>query len=111
LDDEDCETEVVIGWDPGGETFFARVWSRELFDRERTNGVPEGDAGLIFWTGVGDRDWNMPDQLIDAIQPYACRHNKRQLREELLADKRLNDGREYWPNAKGDGFEDGSGSC
>lgn len=34
LDDEKRNTEVVIGWDPMMQTFFARVWERSLYDTE-----------------------------------------------------------------------------
>lgn len=96
LDDERRNTEVVIGWDPQMQTFFARAWERSLYDPEAAIGVP--DPGVRFWTGGADRTWTSPDeldQLIEAIQPCACSHDKERLRAELLADQRNNDNREY----------------
>lgn len=93
LDDEKRNTEVVIGWDPNMETFFARVWERSLYDSEVSLGLP--DPGVRFWTGCGDRTWTTSgelDQLIMMIQPYTCSHDSAELREELLADQENNDG-------------------
>jgi len=86
LDNEELGTEVVIGWDPPMETYFARVAER--------NGEE------VFWTGNGDRIYNSPDPLIEMIQPYACWHDKKALIRELRWDKATNDGsRIYsmWP--------------
>jgi hypothetical protein len=95
LDDEARRIEVTIGWDPQQQTFFARIWSRALYDPHRAEEVPEHTAGLLLWTGVGDRVWTVPDTPIEAIQPYACRHDKHQLRAALLTDQRLNSDRSY----------------
>ena len=91
LDDEKKGTEVVIGWDPPMQTFFARVWERSLYDSEVSLGL--SDPGQRFWTGCGDRTWTTAeelDELIAKIQPYACSHDAAELKTELLAD-RLND--------------------
>ena len=76
LDDEKRNTEVVIGWDPHMETFFARVWECSLYDSEAALGLT--DPGVRFWTGCGDRIWTTADeldQLIAMIRPYACSHD------------------------------------
>ena len=93
LDDEKRNTEVVIGWDPNMQTFFARVWERSLYDSEKPLGLP--DPGVRFWTGGEDRRWTTSDeldQLIAMVQPYACSHDLAELRAELLADQENNDG-------------------
>ena len=106
LDDEKRNTQVVIGWDPPMQTFFARVWERELFEIEEPAGTD--DPGVRFWTGCGDRIWTTPaelDELIGMIQPYACSHDAKELRFELLLDQQnqdcdriydLYDGSEGW---------------
>jgi hypothetical protein len=77
LDDEKRGFEVVIGWDPPLESFFARVASG---DRE------------IFWTGNGDKIYRSPEALVEMIQPYACKHDKEDLIRELWLDKANDDG-------------------
>jgi len=93
LDDEKRGTEVVIGWDPPLQTFFARVWERSLYDVEVVREVE--DPGVRFWTGCGDRTWVTVedlDELIALIEPYACPHDRAELREELLLDQANDDG-------------------
>jgi len=92
LDDEARSTEVVIGWDPGAQSFFAQVWDRELGRAQRRAGVASDDAGLLLWTGGFDRIWTTPDELIELIQPYACTHDRERLRRELLTDQANDDG-------------------
>lgn len=93
LDDEKRGTEVVIGWDPPLKTFFARVSERSLYDVEVAREVE--DAGVRFWTGCGDRTWVTTDdldELIVLIEPYACPHDRAELRHELLIDQANDDG-------------------
>ena len=92
LDDERRGTGVVIGWDPGAQSFFVQVWDYKLARTLRKAGVHEDDAGLLLWTGGFDRIWTRPDELIEAIQPYACMHDKERLRQELLTDQEKDDG-------------------
>lgn len=94
LDNETLRTEVVIGWDPGIQSFFARVWDRTLFDQQKASSDID-EPGLQFWTGNGDRSWRHPDKLIELIQPYACSHDAAQLRIELLADQQTDNERSY----------------
>jgi len=77
LDDETRGTEVAIGWDPPMETFFARVADHE---------------GEMFWLGGGDQVYDSPEVLVEMIQPYAGRHDRKQLILELLRDKAAGDG-------------------
>jgi hypothetical protein len=81
------EFEVVIGWDPALETFFAHVLDKKIdgedFEKE------------VFWRGAGERVYREPDELIEAIQPYASRHNRVELARELMKDKRVNSERLY----------------
>ena len=106
LDNEDLRTEVFIGWDVGGQTFFARVWDRNLYQTDLKAGVPEGEAGLHFQTGGYDRIWKTPDRLIEMIQPFACKHNKDRLRQELLADQANDDGDRSYSLCEDDPPED-----
>ncbi|MGH7120581.1 MAG: hypothetical protein ACREFP_16600 [Acetobacteraceae bacterium] len=92
LDDEDRMIQVLIGWDRGMQSFFARMRDRDLFLKEKRPGKPESEAGVRPWTGGFDRIWTTPDPLIEMIQPYACRHHKGRLREELLADQAIDEG-------------------
>lgn len=93
LDDEERDIEVVIGWDPvnGAGTFFARVCDLNV-SREAYKAGHAGyeDAGVVFWTGGFDRIYDVPDELIERIQPYACPHDKEILKRELLKDRREN---------------------
>ena len=83
LDDEAKDTGVVIGWDPGTETFFAQVHNYRL---------PERDSS-VRWTGsVDGRTYDVPDELIKLIQPYAAKHDPQVLRRELMKDKAADDG-------------------
>lgn len=97
LDDERRNTQVVVGWDPNMQTFFARVWERRLYDSEFALGLPE--PGVRFWTGCGDRTWVSGvelDLLITMIRPYTCSHDPAELRRELLTDQENDDGeRDY----------------
>jgi hypothetical protein len=77
LDDPDRDLEIVIGWDPGLETFFAQVKDLTL---------PEGSNHLL-WEGTGFRAHQDPDALIDAIEPYAPPFDRAGLRRELLNDQ------------------------
>ncbi|GGN39789.1 hypothetical protein FHR83_006641 [Actinoplanes campanulatus] len=53
--------EVVVGWDRPLNTFFAQV-----FDVHK----PEDDAEVL-WIGVSLREIHDPQQVIDAVRPYA----------------------------------------
>jgi hypothetical protein len=77
----------VIGWDPPLETFFAYVLDKKIDGEDYEK--------QVFWRGAGDRVYREPDELIEAIQPYACRHSRVELAKELMKDKRLNDERLY----------------
>jgi hypothetical protein len=80
LDDEK-RYEVAIGWDPPMKTFFAQVLDNNI--------KGEDDERMIFWSGGGDRRiYKDPDELIQKIQPYACKHDPELLRRELLKDKK-----------------------
>lgn len=93
LDDEDRNIEVVIGWDPSVPsrpgTFFARVFDHNKARASKSKSESDYDAaGLVFWTGGFDREYDDPDVLITLIQPYAAPHDPRVLRRELLRDQR-----------------------
>ena len=50
---------------------------------------------MRFWTGCGDRTWVTTDdldELIVLIEPYACPHDRAELRQELLIDQASDDG-------------------
>jgi hypothetical protein len=67
LDDEERDIEVVIGWDPGSQSFFARVFDNGAAGRARKQGALEEECervGLVFWTGGFDKIYTEPDQLI-----------------------------------------------
>ena len=98
LDDEDRRTQVVIGWDPPAQSFFARVWVYSRQHEEVAKGVEPSDADVVFWTGGGDCTWSTPaelDALIETVQPYGCPHDKVRLRREPLEDKAKDDERLY----------------
>jgi hypothetical protein len=65
------EFEVVIGWDPPLRTFFVQV-----FDKKNDG---EDFEKLVLWKGAGERVYREPDELIEVIQPYACRHSRVEL--------------------------------
>lgn len=93
LDNEKRGTQVVIGWDPPLQTFFARVWIRSLYDFEVANDIE--DAGVRSWTGCGNRTWSTAEdlhELIGLVEPYACSHDRDELRQELLLDQASDDG-------------------
>jgi hypothetical protein len=95
LDDEERQIEVVIGWDPGAETFFARIYDRNKGIAARKAGATEiemEEAGLVLWTGGFDRIYVEPDLLIAAIRPYAQPFNAEILRDELIQDQASNEG-------------------
>jgi hypothetical protein len=76
-------TGVVIGWDPGMETFFVQVHNYQLPERE----------SIVLWTGgVDGRIHDVPDELINLIRPHAAKHDAQTLRDELMKDKAANDG-------------------
>jgi hypothetical protein len=93
LDDEQ-RYEVAIGWDPSGKTFFAQVSDNTIKGEDYDK--------IIFWSGgVDGRFYTTPDELIEAIQPYACKHDPEMLRRELIKDKQANDERDYFLDESG----------
>jgi hypothetical protein len=88
LDDEQ-RYEVSIGWDDSMDTFFAQIIDNHIEGEE--------DDKIIFWSGGVDRKiYDNPDELMKAIQPYACKHHSHVLRHELLKDKKTGDERTYF---------------
>lgn len=83
LDNEETGCEVVIGWDPGLNTFFAQVMQ---------SGDDEPSISLGTKPDEFDRH---PDPLIKAILPYACSFSEAVLRANLLQDQQTDDEREY----------------
>lgn len=82
--------EVTIGWDPPTRTFFAQVMDNTI--------KGEDFEKIVLWLGgvkPGDR-YLEPDELIEAIQPYACKHDPEILRRELMKDKATDDERHYF---------------
>lgn len=95
LDDEDEDIEIVIGWDPGMGSFFARIFNNQLARSARQDGRTEQEieeAGLVLWTGGYDRMYETPDTLIEAVTQVTKPLNKEILRRELLQDKARDDG-------------------
>lgn len=93
LDNEEKNIEVAIGWDPGSESFFARVCDNNACQEAHDAGQENyEEAGVILHTGGFDRVFDKPDVLVDLIQPYACSHDASLLREELLRDQQTNNG-------------------
>lgn len=98
LDDEDRMIQVLIGWDPGMQSFFARVRDRNLFLKEKRTGKPESEAGVRLWTGGFDLIWTTP-RSADRVDPalrrparrraasrgIACGPSHRRRRPQLLA--------------------------
>lgn len=98
LDNEEAETEVVIGWDPGAGTFFARVFDhrRARAVRSRDPNALYEDAGLVLWiTGYGNENYQSPEPVISMIKPYASSFDEDLLRRELLIDKASGSDRIY----------------
>lgn len=85
LDYPEHQLEIVIGWDPGLETFFAQVKDLTL---------PDG-ADHLLWEGTDYRAYPDPDPLIDAIEPFAPPFDRAGLRRELLRDRANNAKRIY----------------
>ena len=55
LHDEDPMIQVIIGRDPGMQSFFVRLRDRVLFLEEKRAGKPDGEAGVCLWTAGFDR--------------------------------------------------------
>ena len=55
--------EVIVGWDPPLQTFFAQVL--DAFDAE------EGDAYTVVWIGTGLHEMLNPATVIAAVAPFA----------------------------------------
>ncbi len=87
--DDDKRYEVSIGWDQPTETFFAQVIDNQIKGEDYDK--------IIFWSGgVDGKTYDYPDELIKAIQPYACKHHPHILRNELIKDKKTGDERSYF---------------
>lgn len=82
LDNEETGCEVVIGWDPGLDTFFAQV-------------IQPGEDEPSIWLGAYAGEFSTPDDPIQAIIPYACNCSVEVLRFNLLQDQQNNDERLY----------------
>jgi hypothetical protein len=95
LDNETRNIEVVIGWDPGAQSFFAHVLDNNAAWRARDAGASRDEieaAALVLRTGGYDRSYHRPDELIAAIKPYAAEFSTERLRAELLKDQMTDDG-------------------
>lgn len=89
------DIEVVIGWDPGSQSFFAHVFDNVAAWRARDAGASRDKieaAALVLRTGGYDRIYHRPDELIAAIKPYATEFSTDWLRAELLKDQMTDDG-------------------
>jgi hypothetical protein len=85
LDNYDKGFEVVIGWDPGIQSFFAQV-------------IKEGEDQPFIWRGTGHVQLTSADDLkslIDEIRPFSINFDTDVLILELLKDQKTNDERRY----------------
>lgn len=82
LDNEETGDEVVIGWDPQGNTFFAQV-------------IQPGAEEPMLWLGTMLDEFDIPDGLIAAVAPYACKFNRDVLAANLYLDQQNNSERIY----------------
>lgn len=99
LDDEDQDVSVIIGWDPGTNSFFAQVddYKRAKAARKAERAEHEIERACeVLRTGGFDKIYHNPDELIELIRPYGCPHDPHILRRELMRDKASDDGdRQY----------------
>jgi hypothetical protein len=55
--------EVVVGWDPPLNTYFAQAWDRRLDE--------EDPAAELLWIGCTPREIRDPQQVCDAVSVWA----------------------------------------
>ena len=82
LDNEDTGDAIVIGWDPGLQTYFAQVFEAGVEDPS-------------IWMGTLPGEYREPDAVIEAVRPYACSFDSTMLENNLRIDKRENSERIY----------------
>jgi len=82
LDNEDTGDAVVVGWDPGLQTYFAQVFKA-------------GADTPCIWMGVQLKECREPNAVIEAVQPYARYFDSTILENSLRVDKRENSDRIY----------------
>ena len=85
LDNYEKGFEVVIGWDPGIQSFFAQV-------------IKEGEEQPLIWRGIGQDKLTSDDDLIvliDEIRPFSINFDTDVLMLELLKDQKTNNERRY----------------
>lgn len=82
LDNEETGHEVVIGWDPGLNTFFIQVTKFGMDDP-------------TLWLGTRPGEFSSPEGLIAAVIPYACKCNRDVLVSNLYLDQQNNSERIY----------------
>lgn len=82
LDNKDTGDAVVVGWDPGLQTYFAQVFTA-------------GGRDPSVWMGTQQGEYREPDAVIEAVRPYVCSFDVNVLESSLRIDKRDNSDRIY----------------
>ncbi len=55
--------EVVVGWDPPLQTYFAQAWDRRLGE--------DDPAAELLWIGCTFREITDPAAVCEAVKPWA----------------------------------------
>lgn len=82
LDNDETGDEVVVGWDSSLETFFAQV-------------IKAGADEPVVWIGASPTQCVNPNEVIDAVMPFAAKFDRALLLKELLSDRDSDSERVY----------------
>ena len=82
LNNEVTGDAIVVGWDPGLQTYFAQVFV-------------VGKKDPCVWLGCQLKEYSEPNAVIEAVRPYACYFDTAKLENNLREDKHLNSDRVY----------------
>ena len=67
LNGKNPEHEIIVGWDPPLQTFFAQVWDRSKF----ISGDWDDDEPALLWEGCHLRAVQTVDALEKMLKPFA----------------------------------------
>ena len=57
--------EIVVGWDPPMQSFYAQVWDRRV--------DPDDPAAELAWVGCSPREIQEPERVVEIVGHWASR--------------------------------------